>query len=856
MASVASASRTARAAVAVGVGWVLVGVGWVLMFTQAAAPAKAGSLARFFPREDLVVYAEFDGVDAHAAAWKRTAAYRLLNETTTGAMLETIVTQLADRAAAASGGDGRAMGGKELVALVEHAFRSGFAFGINKAAGARPTCVGLVLRGAGKGEARVLVMKLLQAGNAPATTTRDVGHPGGRTLHVVGEPQGASFAWWAEGDDLALSLVSPQGADAMIEALDGRRPDATGNPRRAELAAAGHGFEPIGLAFLEMAALPPLPLQAVALGLGNVRRVEYRWGVQDDALMTITRIVAPAPRAGVLAALDQPMFAARDLPPLPDGLTGFTVFSLAPGAFYDRMREATRAGDPNAPAHFDALEQSVLRATGHRLREEILKPLGPRMVFYVVPDRINAPTNAVAGLAQGLLHVAKATLVVEVEDGDAYARMLDDLAARANEALRTQPNGARLEPLRTKGGPRGYVLSVPPSAAPIPAGMRPTILLGKKTLVIGTTPDAARRALALEGKPGYVAGGPLAEALDHLPPKLTFLNVSDTRETMLPDVIANLPTLIQVAGGGPLRTLQGFSPDQLFRRRPVPPPAPGATAPGFALEIDPDLIPSPDDLRAFLFPATFAVALDDQGIQLLSREAFPAFNPTTAAPLAMALLLPAVQASREAARRAQSVNNLKQIGLAMHNFLSVQNHFPGPIRDKDGKPVLSWRVAILPFLEQQALFNEFKQDEPWDSPHNKALLERMPDVFAVPGARAEPGLTFYRGFSGKSTLFDETNKAGVGIATVTDGTSNTLGAVEAKEAVPWTKPDSDIPFDPDMRAAEDPKLLAQMGEHFSGGFNALFLDGSVHFIKKTVSPAVLRALITRDRGEVVSSDSF
>ncbi len=215
------------------------------------------------------------------------------------------------------------------------------------------------------------------------------------------------------------------------------------------------------------------------------------------------------------------------------------------------------------------------------------------------------------------------------------------------------------------------------------------------------------------------------------------------------------------------------------------------------------------------------------------------------------LLLPAVQAAREAARRAQCINNLKQIGLAMHNFHSTNDRFPPQaIADKQGKPLLSWRVAILPFIEQAPLFNEFKLDEPWDSPHNKPLLERMPTIYVIPGSKAEPGMTFYRGFSGAGAFFDPAKKDGIKIQDVTDGTSNTIAIVEAREAVPWTKPD-DRPFDPDPE-----KPLPNFGKAHPGGFNALFCDGSVRFLKHTINEMVLRALITRNGGEVVSSDSF
>jgi hypothetical protein len=166
---------------------------------------------------------------------------------------------------------------------------------------------------------------------------------------------------------------------------------------------------------------------------------------------------------------------------------------------------------------------------------------------------------------------------------------------------------------------------------------------------------------------------------------------------------------------------------------------------------------------------------------------------------------------------------------------------------------LSWRVAILPFIEQQELYNEFKLDEPWDSEHNKPLIARMPETFSIPASKAEPGKTYYRGFSGEHTFFDPSVPEGVRLESVVDGTSNTLGVVEAKSAVLWTKPDEELPFD----AAKDPApLIELLGGHFPGGFNAVMLDGAVRFIKASLNPIVLKALITRDGGEVISADSF
>jgi prepilin-type processing-associated H-X9-DG protein len=212
-------------------------------------------------------------------------------------------------------------------------------------------------------------------------------------------------------------------------------------------------------------------------------------------------------------------------------------------------------------------------------------------------------------------------------------------------------------------------------------------------------------------------------------------------------------------------------------------------------------------------------------------------------PVFSAGVLEGVQRVREAATRIRSANNLKQIALAMHNYHDATGSFPPQaIYDKNGKPLLSWRVLILPYVEQQNLFKEFHLDEPWDSEHNKKLLARIPPVYVPVDGKGMKGTdTYYQAFVGKGAFFE--GKKGLGIRDFTDGTSNTLMVVEAGDPVPWSKPD-DLPFDPG-------KKLPKLGGLFANGFNAAFCDGSVRFIQKSVAEKVLRALITRNGGEVI-----
>ena len=208
---------------------------------------------------------------------------------------------------------------------------------------------------------------------------------------------------------------------------------------------------------------------------------------------------------------------------------------------------------------------------------------------------------------------------------------------------------------------------------------------------------------------------------------------------------------------------------------------------------------------------------------------------------AISVLGPAVTSARVAARGAQSANNMKQLMIAMHNYHDVYKHFPAAaIIGPDGKTLHSWRVAVLPFVDQRELYDQYKFDEPWDSENNKKLLEKMPAVFRHPAAENLTDSCYYA-LTGDTTLFPGTK--GIELLEVRDGTSNTIAIVEAKRSIPWTKPE-DIPYDP-------AKQLPKLGGFEPGKFLAALADGSVRRLPVTIDETTLRALITRAGGEVI-----
>ncbi len=188
---------------------------------------------------------------------------------------------------------------------------------------------------------------------------------------------------------------------------------------------------------------------------------------------------------------------------------------------------------------------------------------------------------------------------------------------------------------------------------------------------------------------------------------------------------------------------------------------------------------------------------------------------------------------------ARTINNLKFMGLAMHNFaLRNDGRLPAAAIRKGDKALLSWRVAILPWLEQFALYEKFHLDEAWDSPHNVALLKEMPRVYAAVAPKDTPPYsTFYQGFVGPGSLFD--GEEGTRIADVIDPIRPTLMIVEAAHPVPWTKPE-DVPYD-------EAKPLPKHGGQFEDGACVVFADGSARFLSRRITPETLRALITQRR---------
>lgn len=287
---------------------------------------------------------------------------------------------------------------------------------------------------------------------------------------------------------------------------------------------------------------------------------------------------------------------------------------------------------------------------------------------------------------------------------------------------------------------------------------------------------------------------------------------------------------------------------------------------GFDLPPHPSLrlvVQSPDTRAAEAFHAKLLDMLRSAGQRKEVRAMVPKFDKLTVllSPRAdgdrlvfssdareleeiTAMLASPIESLGKGARMVESANNLTQIGQAMLNYEKTNKHLPLPAsRSADGKPLLSWRVHLLPYVGQDSLFRQFHLDEPWDSPHNRTLIDQMPTAYRLPISKSEKGRTNYLLPVGGGAVFSVDSPTE--LKDITDGASNTIMVVGVDDdhAVIWTKPD-DLSYDP-----QDPRK--GLGRFFDGGFHVTLCDGSIRLAMPAVDTKALQALFSRAGGEVV-----
>ena len=557
-----------------------------------------------------------------------------------------------------------------------------------------------------------------------------------------------------------------------------------------------------------------------ALGVRSINHLSSVSGFDGTGMASKTFVALAGQPKGVFAALDGEGLTAADLQPIPQDVNFAVAARLDLAHVLNQVLETAANIDPGARDQADRALEQVDAQLGFSLTDDLLAVLGDAWCVYGVAADAAADDDAPAA--------GNFTLTVTVRDRDQFEQAYQALIER----LRTQgekSNGAwAVKESKYRGQQVYFVRLKLPQAAPSPlpfdlnsagAGLMPCWCLTDERLTICSTPKALKAALTRDpDAPSLAASDELAGRFDggSGPRAVTYSDTAAGLRSAYPQLQALLPLA-----------------------------SAGIASAGLNLQIP--ALPSLAALESHARPAVVIFEQSDAGFAAESHQTVPIVNSQSVATsgVAVALLLPAVQAARTAARRSQSMNNLKQIGLAMHMYGDVNKSFPAAASyDDQGQPLLSWRVHILPYIEQRPLYEEFHLDEPWDSEHNKALITRMPRVYQNPNLSLEAGQTNYVAVVGDDAAIQP--KKSTTFADIRDGTSNTLMAVEADSdhAVIWTKPDDWSPDD------DDP--MAGLFRYPQGLLQALFADGHVQPIQETVDAESFKAMLTRAAGDMVN----
>lgn len=799
-----------------------------------------------------VLYVGVDGALEHEEAWKRTAAYEAVYESG----LMDVVHKLVAAASAHTGGEQGPAGqaSQALSHIIDHGVSLAVSAGDGAGGPPTPWAV-LVLHDAAMMEEGVAQIAVAASRGEIDFQTGDIK---GRqvTRGTIPNSPGIEIGWWTEGGHLVIA-AGMNAASSAVDVADGAAPNITTSPHWAKARAAGGDFEATRVAWLDFAALRqkfggmPLPTPGQdpnqeptriddvlkIVGLDSLKTVVNRAGYKGRSMWSETVIDAPGPRSGLLALSDQAPFTLADLPPLPQGTTGFSATSFDWSQGYETLTTIARGMEkivPNAQTGTvdDALRQAN-DALGIDLARDLLAPLGN--IHCVYADTAQAPLGLGIGAA------------VSVDNADRLRKSVDALLQLAEQRA-----GGNLQVRRVQRQGREVVLLEIQGGTASPA-----LCISDKWLALGVVPQTVDAfLLRLDGK--LAKWEPSAEhiaGLKELPDEFTAITTGDPRASYQ-FVLGFAPFLVGAAQAG-LRQAQVLPPDFEF--------------PLSVADVPPsELVTRP------LFPNLSVAVAGPDGVHYTSRTSLPsvpflgAFDGGTSVAttgVLVALLLPAVQQAREAARRTQSQNNLKQIMLALHNYHDVFNQFPeGTHLNEKLKPDerLSWLVKVLPYLDQAALYNQIDFEEGWEDEANKKFADTVIPIFHNPSVatRDEHGqaVTDYVGLAGvgkEGPMLPVTSKkAGMfaynratRLQDVTDGTSNTIAVISAANSGPWAAGGKAT-----IRAfTEKPYINGPdgIGGPHQGGIHAAFGDGSVRFISENIDESILEALSTIRGGEVV-----
>lgn len=553
---------------------------------------------------------------------------------------------------------------------------------------------------------------------------------------IVPDTPGIEVGWWVEGEHLMVA----GGMNALSTAVavaSGELPDITTNPLWKEFGPESADFEMTGLSWLDPGTLRdtfgpmavPLPMPgpdgrpltvndiAKVTGLDNVGAAVSQSGYQGKALWSESVLQVDGEKRGLLALGGNESITFDQVPPMPADTTSFAAGSFSPSRFYDGLvtmaRDAARLGPPEASQQVEQGLEAIPQIIGFDPKTDLFDTLGNVTACYL-------------DSSQDFFGFGGLAVVSAVKDSEKLKRTLDHILLMAEAAsngnfkvVRSQKYGRQIITFQVEGVEFGG------------------LVVDGKWVIAGLMPQTAQAALLrIDGKlDRFAPSRELQTALDAVPKEFTSIVVGNPRRTCRA-LMGYAPLLFSGAQAG-LRESRMFPRD-------------------FKLPVALADVPPSEIVARPLFPNVMVGRSTAKGFHWTSRNSLPSIpfagdvggvGSVGTIGVMTALLLPAVQQARTAARRTQSTNNLKQLMLAMHNHHEVYRHFPaGTIEESADDPEdrLSWMVSLLPFVEQAALFKQIDRKSKWNS-HPVLDKPAMPDLvsraFLIVMTRVNGGLT-------------------------------------------------------------------------------------------------------------------
>ena len=579
----------------------------------------------------------------------------------------------------------------------------------------------------------------------------------------------------------------------------------------------------IDAATLKKRLMPLADEQAVkvieAIGLNNLERLDYSCGYAQTDFAQQFRIKFDGAPTGIFATFGDKGITDKDLAHFPADSFAALALSIDGKKVLDEATSILIQLDPNAAEDMARGMIQLQSQTGIDLRK-LFSNVGPTFTLH-------------NGYSDGILSGAQ--FRTTIQDPAWFEKTIDDVMKLAQMQAGVsmsidsiEQNGKAVKTMHFGGMP------VPVEPSWMMNGDQMTMTLFPSTMASASKPDMAA---PLTNEKSFA---PYLQLLKPSDGKVIGFSYMETKYSF--ELFYGYACLASAMG----KNMLAGQVDQV-----LPLPFSDEQMAKVKAHLNDLQLPSCRSIAKHLTPEVGVIRKEKDAIVFEMHSTVAGSNLTIAIPgVAVGMLLPAVQAVRAAARRTTSMNNLRQLSLASHNFASNYQRLPsgdGPVRP--GGPAVSWRVKLLPFIEEGNLYEQYNFDEPWDSENNMKVAKQMPATFMNPQSTAQEGFTVYRGVGGVSGVMgvdDKGKSVRRTFGEITDGTSNTIMFVECPDhmAVPWTKPDGGI--DPEKASPQ------QLQGNFSGGFNVSFCDGSTYFIASSLGTETFKALLGFDDGIVTS----